>query len=54
MELKDKLIKIIMDTYEISAENYYDAWTGCVEYTATKLNVEEIADAIIKSGLIKE
>lgn len=52
--IKDKLIKIIKDNYEIKTENYYDAWTGDIEYTKATLNIEELADAIMSSGLIKD
>ena len=50
--MKDKLIEIIKDNYEIAAINHYDAWSGDVEYTDTSLNTEELADAIIKGGFI--
>ena len=54
MTTKDKLIEIIKDNYEIKTEDYYDPWTGDIEYITAELNIEELADAIIESGLIKE
>ena len=54
MTTREKLIKIIKGNYEISTKNYYDPWTGDIEYTSTELNVEELADAILQSELFNE